>query len=58
MYRGRPIQGGQKESMFCTYWVYNKPFIYKYPYIKEPHGKIFEFVTTKATSVPTNKKSC
>ena len=47
--------GGKKELIFCWYLVYTNTFISTAQYIKAPAGKIVEFVTTKSTSVPTNK---
>ena len=44
-----------KKNVYFPYWVYTKPFIWKFPYRKGASGKRFESGTTKSTSVPTNK---
>ena len=53
-----PSRVGKKNVCFFLYWVYTNPFIYASPYIKATAGQRVEFITTKATSVSTTKKSC
>ena len=51
-YWGWPIQGGKKELIYISYWVYTKPFICTAPHIKVVAGQRVEFVTTKYKYVP------
>ena len=48
--------GGQKECTFCSYKVYTKHFIWKYPFSKVLYVQRSEFGTTKYMSIPTIKK--
>ena len=51
-----PSRVGKNNVYIFPCWLYNKPVIYKAPYIKLPNGKILYFVTTKYMYVPTNKE--